>query len=512
MVTVPSFWKSRESPIEGVPVVPNGSWLAGHLHLLQEADFIKSIRQFSVEHADEQGRCTFWMGPTTPSLSVTRLEDVQTLLKVSSHRELFPVMRLHMTKFFGRYNIAVLTGNEWKSKRAAIVKALHGRKVLENNENAFRQAAETLVQSIEEHDVDYVKDILHLMKLLTMDAFGLASLSRDFGCCKHLKPTQVMKDFEYISSEVMRRINRDIFNPASHVYELPTVANKKHRAITRRMSSYIMEIIDERRALMAHTDNVDEVPQDLLTSLVEEAIPDDDGLDEDAMEQMLADTIKSLLFAGYETSSVTLTYVLYLLSKHKDVEKRCVEEIAAQPEQYVYLEAVVKETLRLYPPVISTTRSLERDVRFGNLHVPSGMYLYFPIWVIQRDARNFPEPLKFLPERWARFDETSGVWVNRNYGEDIDFEGVPIGNPKAFVAFSAGARSCAGQRFALQEMTILLSILLYSFKFEAPKDYTLKPYREGFVQSPKGGLPMRIKRRPTPNVAVQGEYLVYGAS
>jgi len=447
------------------------------------------------------------MGPTTPSLSVTRCEDVQTLLKVSSHRELFPVMGVHMERFFGRYNIAALTGNEWKSKRAAIIKALHGKKALQHNEQAFRKAAHTLVRSLEDHKVDSVEDILHLMKLLTFDAFGSAGLSKDFGCCRQLKPSQVMKDFEYMSSEVMRRMTKDIFNPASHMYALPTAANERYRRVMQRMSDYILVIVDERRALMAHTDDVEEVPPDLLTSLVEEANTDDGSIDEEGMEQMLADTIKSLLFAGYETTSVTMTYVLYLLSRHLDVEKRCLEEILATPQQLVYLEAVIKETLRLYPPAISTTRSLEREVRFGNIHVPKGMYLYFPIWVIQRDKRHFPDPLKFLPERWARFDEATGSWVHRNYGDDIDFEGVPAGNPKAFVAFSSGARSCAGQRFAIQEMTILLSVLLRRFKFEAPKDYVLKPHREGFVQCPQGGIPMKVKRRSqTPTV--QGEYLV----
>lgn len=509
-----SVWKNKESPIEGIPVVPGGTWYAGHLHLLTEPDFQKSLRKFSVDHADEQGRCTFWMGPTTPSLSVTRCEDVQTLLKVSSHRELFPVMGMHMEQFFGKYNIAVLTGNEWKSKRAAIVKALHGRKILDHNRQAFRTAAETLVDSLKEKQVVSTKDISVFMKMMTLDAFGLASLSRDFGCCRRLKPSRIMKDFEYMSSEVMRRTSKDVLNPASHVYRLPTEANKKHQEVMERMQDYLCEIIDERKGLMARARTGDELPQDLLTSLIKEALlsrddrEDDDSDDEELMYEMLVDTIKSLIFAGYETTSVTLTYVLYLLSKHPDVERRCIKEIRSKPKQYVYLEAVIKETLRIFPPVISTTRSLEREVRFGGIHVPKGTYLYFPIWIIQRSERHFPWPLKFLPERWARLDETTGIWVQREYGENVDFEGVPVGNPKAFLAFSSGARSCAGQRFALEELTISLSILLENFQFEVAKDHVLKLHREGFVQSPQGGMPMKIKQRATPRMAFQGELVV----
>ncbi len=512
-----TVWKNKESPIEGIPVIPGGTWFAGHLHLLTEPDFQKSLQKFSVEHADEQGRCTFWMGPTTPSLSVTRCEDVQTLLKVSSHRELFPVMGMHMEQFFGRYNIGVLTGNEWKSKRAAIVKALHGRNTLEHNRHAFRHAAKTLVESLKQDEVVSAKDISLFMKMLTLDAFGLACLNRDFGCCRRMKPSRVMKDFEYMSSEVMRRTTKDVLNPISHIYRIPTAANKRHQEVMERMNDYLSDIIDDRKALMAKASNGDELPQDLLTSLIKEALlggdeQDNDSDDEEMMYEMLVDTIKSLLFAGYETTSVTMTYVLYLLSKHPDVESRCIKEIRSNPSQLVYLEAVIKETLRLFPPVVSTTRSLEREVRFGGICVPAGTYLYFPIWIIQRSEKHFPWPLKFLPERWARLDDSTGMWIQREHGEDEDFEGVPVGNPKAFVAFSSGARSCAGQRFALEEMSIALSTLLQSFKFEVSKDYVLKLHREGFVQSPQGGLPMKIKQRITPRMAFQGELILLASS
>lgn len=515
---VPPFWKSKESPIEGIPVIPSGNWFTGHLHLLLEPDFQKSLQKFSVEYADEQGRCTFWMGPNTPSLSVTRAEDVQTLLKVSSHREIFPVMKLHLEKFFGQYNIASLTGNEWKSKRAAIVKALHGRNVIEHNRAAFRQAAESLVNSMLTKDVDFANDISPFLKFLTLDAFGLATLNRDFGCCRRLKPSRIMKDFDYMSTEVMRRMmtGAGILNPASHLYQLPTTANRKHKHVLDRMEEYMFDLIDERRALMLEASSPEDIPRDLLTALIQESglenggndNTEEESADEETIYQMLVDTIKGLIFAGYETSSVALTYALYLLSEHPDVEARCLDEIRSKLEQPVYMEAVLKETLRLFPPVISTTRSLERDIRFGGLQVPKGMYLYFPIWIIQRDEKHFKWPLKFIPERWARFDEATGSWEQRHYGETDDFEGVPAGNPKAFVAFSSGARSCAGQRFAMQELTIALSVLLENFEFKVPDDFVLKPHREGFVQCPKGGIPMRIKQRSAPKLAVQGELVV----
>jgi len=495
---LPSMWKG--SPVEGVPVIPYGTLLTGHLHLLLwEPDFQKSLHLFSVEHADEQGRCTFWMGANAPTLSVTRCEDVQMLLKFSSNREILSVPEMHRAKFFGTDDLTALSGKEWKSKRAAIINALHGKKVMEHNEEAITQAAENLVKSLSA--LESVDDIMEIMKMVVLDAFGMASLSEDFGSCRKLKPSRIMKDFEYISAEVTRRTTTiHALNPASHVYEVPTYANKKLNFIRNRMDNFILDIIDKRMERMANAAEGDDViPQDFLTALIEEAIQNGEDstttTDQEGMDRMLSDTVKSLLFAGYETSSVTLTYVLYLLSKHPDVEKRCMDEIRAQPDEYVYLDAVIKETLRLLPPITSTTRMLERDVRFGGLHVREGTRLSIPIWIIQRDDRHFKWALKFIPERWARLDDEKGIWVPRSSNDTNDFDGVPIGNSQAFLAFSAGGRSCAGQRLALQKIRIILLTLLQHFKFEIPKGYQLNMHQEGPIQCPDGGIPMNIRLR-----------------
>jgi cytochrome P450 len=483
-----------KSPIDGVPVIPGGSFLMGHLHMLQEPDFQVSIHRFAVEYADEKGRCTFWMGPTTPALSVTRSEDVQTLLKASAHRTVFPLMSLHNDRFFGRRNIGVLTGKEWKSQRSVILKALHGKEYLEHSAEAIVKATRILVDRLQQEDESTEHDIGQLMKMLTLDIFGQSVLHTNFGCCESLQLSRLAQAFEFLASEMIRRIfSRDMLNPASHLYSLPTAANQRHAQERAYLRDYIARLVQERRDLIKNPAAGEQVPQDLLTGLIQCS---EEG--NDLSEETLSDTLTGLLFAGYETSSVTLTYILYLLSQHPVIEQNCLEEIAAQPsaDEFVYLHAVCQETLRLYPPAISTTRTLERNMDLDDIHVPKGTYLYFPIWVIQRAEYNFSDPLQFIPERWVKKVQR-GKWEPRNTGND-DGDGsndVPAGNPQAFVAFSAGARSCAGQRFAMQEVVLALSVLLSYYHFEPPKDYVLKPHRDGFVQCPEGGIPMKIVKR-----------------
>lgn len=481
---------SKQTFIEGVPVIPNGSILWGHLGLMMEPDFRISIHNFAVRHADEHGRCTFYMGPTTPSLSVLKPLDVQTLLKASSHRTIFPVMQQHVDRFLGKHNIGVLTGKKWKNQRAIIVKALHGRDFQQHNAQAIQVATQKLVKRLETESC--TDNLLHVMRLLTLDIFGQSALHSDFDCCAALHetpPPRIMASFDFLATEMMRRMASDILNPASHMYSLPIAANKRHAAERAFIRSFIGSLVQERQRLMQQ-ESVEAVPNDLLTSLIQNAQEQkDDNL---LSEETLVDVLLSLLFAGFETTSVTLTYIFYMLSQHPHVEQECLAAIAnaaLRPDDCPYLNAVIKETMRLYPPAISTTRSLERQVVLGDsIVVPEGTYIYIPIWSIQRHAENFPDPLEFRPERWV--EKQKGKWCEREYTGQDD-----AGNPNAFVAFSAGARSCAGQRFALQEMSIVLSTLLPEYHFEPPEDYVLTPHRDGIVQSPKGGIPMKIVKR-----------------
>ena len=535
---------SSKSPVEGVPLIPGGSFLLGHLSLMREPDFRKAIHQFSIEHADADGRCTFFMGPTTPALSVTRTADVQTLLKQSVHRNIFPVMQPHLDRFFGSRNIGVLTGTEWKRQRAVVLQALHGRAVQRHNRTAARTATDILIQRLEEEEDDerttqQAHDMAWILRMLTFDIFGQAALHTDFGCCRQLQlqtaqtaaqeqpQPKILQAYEYLAQDFMRRIGPDLLHPASHIYSWPTQANRRNAQERDYLRGSIAELVRERRqalqlrAAAPEKDDSEpqggEVPHDLLTGLIEAAeaaaAADDSRNDNgDTTTTALSDMLVSLLFAGYETTSVAMTYVLYMLSQHPAVEQECIKEIrrvaAADNNHdsdddddncYCYLKAVITETLRLYPPAISTTRSLEREVILESpdssstssrtsITVPKGTYLYFPIWCIQRDPHNFREPLEFQPERWVEQHHPGedGVWRDR------------ADAPRAaFVAFSAGARSCAGQRFAMREMITVLSRLLdrYHFELAAADDYELTPHRAGFVQSPKGGMPMKIIKR-----------------
>lgn len=254
----------------------------------------------------------------------------------------------------------------------------------------------------------------------------------------------------------------------------------------------------------------------MLTALIhanaEEKLPVEKTVD---VDDVLSDIVMTLLFAGFDTTSITLTYVLYIMATHPEIRATCVREIDAlgphaDVDDFVYCHAVLLETLRLYPPAFSTERTLQKSVtlpdRNGNgkdlcFIVPAGTMVVCPIWMMHRAEHNFTRALEFLPERWATptHDGKDGhrePRVHHPENTNPDTKGIPAANPEALFTFSSGGRGCPGRKFALTEALLIMTHLLRDFDFAlADPDYVLKPVRNGVVQNPQGGVPLKITLR-----------------
>lgn len=156
-----------------------------------------------------------------------------------------------------------------------------------------------------------------------------------------------------------------------------------------------------------------------------------------------------------DTTSITLTYALYILSMDQEAQQLCFDEASSvesldNPSDLVYCTAVIQETLRLFPPGPQTNRSMGKSKKLGGgFIVPKDTLVFVPIWSIHRDEKVFPKPNDFRPDRWVKkVDKDSiktGEWVERpSMDEPIDEPGcsIPAANRKALFAFSAGGRSC----------------------------------------------------------------------
>lgn len=242
-----------------------------------------------------------------------------------------------------------------------------------------------------------------------------------------------------------------------------------------------------RMLLARRTARVD--PPDLTQMLLDAAEPSDGAsVQEDAPRGLTAreirDEIVTFLLAGHETTSNTLTWAFDCLARHPRVERRLREELRRVVGQrpisnedlprLEYTSAVIKETMRLYPPAYVLARRATEDVVIGGFDVPRGSEVIVWTYFTHRDPLVYPEPEQFRPERF--------------FGED------EARIPKcAYVPFGAGPRACIGKTFAMAEAVVALASIARQWSFVPLRSRAPRPAPR-ITLAAKGGVPVRVHR------------------
>ena len=251
---------------------------------------------------------------------------------------------------------------------------------------------------------------------------------------------------------------------------IPRLGKLQARPAIAFFEGQVKRIVAGRRALIASGAHV---PRDLLTLLLEAADPETgQGLS----EAEVGANIVTFIGAGHETTANALQWTLFLLSKHPDIRAAAEAEADAADlfpladwlEKLPLLRAVLDESMRLYPPVASLTRSALADDEVMGHHIPKGSMVVMSPWVVHRHKKLWSEPDFFRPERFMPGKR-----------ETID--------RFAYLPFGTGPRICIGQRFAQYEMVIVLATVLRSLRF------AMKP-GEGVVPV------QRVTLRPSPRL------------
>ncbi|KAI2495202.1 cytochrome p450 [Fragilaria crotonensis] len=329
------------------------------------------------------------------AVTVTSVDDARAVLNGSNYRKPVPAFRVHMDKFLGPQNIGFLTGKEWKFHRSSILRAFTPA-ALNEAQPEILKVMSVLLASLKEHGNSHEpiqRDIGALMKMITIDIFGQTALSRDLGCCSKLQPSSLAIAFDYLGEELSRRL----FNPSSvtdYFYWIPTARNRRHHRERKLLQDFLGELVRERLAMPK-----DKRPKDLLNGLLLGMEEGKDNIDSSHLPRL---------------QFRTCSYVL------AEIAQAGVTNLDALP----YCKGVLLETLRLYPPAIFTSRTLEKPLTLsGGLTLPPDTFAMIPIWTIQRMEEHFERPAEFRPDRWAYQDE-DGVWKER-------FENDTVASPSA---------------------------------------------------------------------------------
>ncbi|XP_049792580.1 cytochrome P450 6k1-like [Schistocerca nitens] len=196
--------------------------------------------------------------------------------------------------------------------------------------------------------------------------------------------------------------------------------------------------------------------------------------------------------AGFETSSTTMSFCLHELALHHDVQERVRAEVDAVVRKHggaitydaiqdmTYLDQVVAETLRMYPPLPFLDRVCEVPYKLpgSGAVIEPGTRVFIPVCGLHSDPRYFPQPDKFDPER---FSEQNKASINRN----------------AYLPFGEGPRNCIGMRFGQLQTKVGLASMLQKFRFETCDETAVPPRLAplSFVMAPVAGVFLRVTRR-----------------
>jgi len=268
---------------------------------------------------------------------------------------------------------------------------------------------------------------------------------------------------------------------STFVQRLPIPAMKRIRSGKAELDQMIYTIIDERRRSPGDRG-------DLLSMLLEATDVDADG--RGMSDQQVHDECLTIMLAGHETTANALSFALWLLSQHQEIQQNLQEEAssvlgdrmatAADYPNLPYATAIFSEALRLYPPVWVTARTCEIPYEIEGYTIPRGAVLLAPQFVVHRDPRFYPNPLQFDPERFSPRNRE----LNKSRARF------------AFYPFAGGSRQCIGEGLAWMEGVLSLATIA--------RDYRLAPLPGASSQialdptislRPKDGVPLLVERR-----------------
>lgn len=273
--------------------------------------------------------------------------------------------------------------------------------------------------------------------------------------------------------------SQPILNLAAFI-ALPQWFPRFYRRSTRKSAHNIRELITSLTQERAEQIARGNAPNDLATKIMQTPDPvTGQYLDTDEM----VDQVAIFFLAGHETSASALSWALYLVATHPEVQERIAKEAESFPDtpdfsalsKLKFTRDVFRETLRLYPPVPMMVRQTIRPEVMRKRPVPSASQIVLSPWHLQRHEKLWENPDQFNPERWQKEESKTSI-------------------RDAYMPFSAGPRVCIGAGFAMIEGVLMLAKLVKAFHFSPVGGHTPTPIAHLTVRS-KDGILLRIRKR-----------------
>lgn len=357
---------------------------------------------------------------------------------------------VYLSKYLGK-GLLTVDGEFWLKQRRLIQPAFHKQKM----NNLVENMKSTIINELEELVLDKEIDLFPIMSEL---AFNVVAKSLFQFSISEEKLDRI----RYIIEAVQQFLIKEIRLPHKAWWFSISGQVKKHLELAEENNQIIKEIIEERVASNLETN-------DLLNMLLETRYEDTGkGM---SVEQLI-DEIKILFIAGHETTANALTFTLHLLGNHSDVQQKVFDEIQKievetddvieQLQKMTYINAVLNESMRLYPPAWITDRQNVDDDSLGKFNIKKGTLIGVSFYELHRNPKYWKTPNNFNPDRFLGEQKKHSM--------------------QYFYPFGAGPRMCIGAGFAIYEMCLAISYIVKKYKIKSLKrdvDFnpliTLKP-------------------------------------
>lgn len=384
------------------------------------------------------------------------------------------------------YGLLTSDGTKWHKRRKLITPTFHYR-ILEDFLPVFQEQAEILASILDNYVDEEAFDICPFLTRCTLDIICETAMGK-----KVSAQTKLNSEYVHAVKEMAEIVSLRIVSPWIHSdwsLRFTSYWRRQNEAL-KILHSFTNKVINERKQQFLESErnkNADQSKENssvfgmkkrkaFLDLLLETNTSDGNFLsDEDIREE-----VDTFMFEGHDTTASSLQWVLYNIGRLPEVQQKIHEELDAifgksdRPitsediKEMKYLECVIKETLRLYPPVPAFSREVIEDFNLCGYKIPAGATLSINVFLIHHDPDVYPDPHKFDPDRFLRDN-----CVSRH--------------PYAFVPFSAGPRNCIGQKFAIMEEKVVLSTIMRRFKVTSVQNHDLmKPTARLILQAPNG--------------------------
>ncbi|XP_005186325.3 cytochrome P450 4e2 [Musca domestica] len=419
------------------------------------------------------------------NIFVTEPQDVEFILSSSSLIKKSDIYEMT----FDWLGDGLLTGSgpKWHKHRKIITPAFHF-KILQDFHEVMNKTSNKFMEKLREASKgDNIFDFQNMVNYFTLDVICDTAMGVSINAMDN-PHTEFAKAVEYICAN----INMRAFHPLKRsklTYQFFPEYQDYCKAV-KTLKDFTFDVIEKRiklhraqeenKTLDSGHDEFSKPRRAFLDTLLSARVDD-----RPFTTQELYEEVSTFIFAGHDTTSSAISFVIYLLSRHLAVQAKVFEEQQRIMGEHMkrdatfqeiadmkYLDMVLKETLRLYPSVPMVGRHTEKEYNMNGKLIPEDTSLNIFIMSLGYNEHNFPDPYRFDPERFA--------------------DGTEAHKPFELVPFSAGLRNCIGQKFAQLEIKTVISKIIRNFQILPAIDELAS--KDGYVSNILG--PLREEQRP----------------